>query len=370
MLTIVGLDPGTTLGLAILDLNSEIVYLDSFREHDLKKVIDKIFEFGRPLVLATDKLKVPTYVQNLSSRLGLKVITPGYDLLLTEKNEVNKLYDNICKNSHERDALTAAFFAYKALKSTIDKVIRNSPKEHFDKVLFSVINKEQNLASVLDSLTKKTAVKKFENKPIRIRTKDEIQRLSHRITELKSQIRLLKFETFELKSKLRKRNSEIKSLLANQKNKVYEIVEKKHSDLLKIINDKEQAIRFLSEQKESLEKEFSKLIDLLSSGVFIVVPKLDSLKDENQIKGKYVLINHFLGNDKLIQTLNEKGVYMLTKNRKLNSLIYIDKIYYETETFAILSLKDLEDAVQKKTKENANVFKIIEEYKKQRNKDL
>jgi len=366
MLTIVGLDPGTTLGLAILDLDSNAVCLDSYRVHDLKTVINKIFEFGRPLVLATDKVKVPAFIQNLSSKVGLKVVTPKYDLLLKEKNEINRIYGNLAANSHERDALAGAFLAYKSLRFTIEKVRKGAPEEKFEDALFQVITKEQNLSSVLKLLSNQK-IKQNNKTFFRSKSETEKQKLSNRISELKSQVRLLKFEMFELKSKIKEKELKIKSLNREIHSKVYSELERKHKDLIKVISDKESALKIFSEKIKVLEEKLKHLTLILSSDVLVVVPKLVSLKNENQVSGKYLFVKNCLVDESIINSLLQKGCYVLTRNRKLNSLVYVDKILYEADEFVILRLTDLEKAIKSRT-QIRSLSKLFEDYRKNRNK--
>ncbi|MDK2849779.1 MAG: uncharacterized protein PWP03_334 [Candidatus Woesearchaeota archaeon] len=365
MLTIVGLDPGTTFGLAILDLDSNIVFLGSFRVHDLKTIIDKVFEFGKPLVLATDKVKVPSFIQNLSSRLGVKVITPKYDISLREKNEINRIYDFIANNSHERDALAGAFFAYKTLKATVEKV-RRSAQDMFEDTLPLVINKEQNLNAVLSSFSEKTE----QTKKPAVKTKSELhkQRLSAKISELKSEIRFLKFEIFELKSKLKEKDLKISSLKKEVNTKVRAALEKKQQHLFKVIQDKEQAIDALSKKIKELEEENKKIKNILSSQVLLVVPKEVSLTTKTKIKDKYLFVKHSLVDEDFVKNLFDKGIFILTDNHKLKNLIYLKKIYYETGRFVVVSLNDVEEALSQK--HDVDLYQFIEEYKKKRRERL
>ena len=52
--TIVGIDPGTTVGIAILSLDGELLYLKSFRGIAPDEVVKLIAEYGKPAVIASD----------------------------------------------------------------------------------------------------------------------------------------------------------------------------------------------------------------------------------------------------------------------------------------------------------------------------
>lgn len=61
---IVGFDPGLTVGLAILDLNGNLLFLDSFKEISKSEIITKIMELGRAILIATDVENPPKAVKS------------------------------------------------------------------------------------------------------------------------------------------------------------------------------------------------------------------------------------------------------------------------------------------------------------------
>ncbi|MFQ5892336.1 MAG: DUF460 domain-containing protein, partial [Candidatus Methanofastidiosia archaeon] len=107
---IVGIDPGTTLGMAILDLNGNLKSLFSSKNLKRRDVIDKISKFGYPSVISTDVNPPPKMVEKLSKSFDTILHVPDSNLLVSEKNELCREYK--VKNSHERDALSAALKAY------------------------------------------------------------------------------------------------------------------------------------------------------------------------------------------------------------------------------------------------------------------
>jgi len=49
-LLIIGIDPGTTTGYALLNLKGNIIEIDSSKEYDLATLITKITKQGLPLI--------------------------------------------------------------------------------------------------------------------------------------------------------------------------------------------------------------------------------------------------------------------------------------------------------------------------------
>lgn len=128
-LLIVGIDPGTTLGYAAVDVNGRIVVLRSSRELDRDKAISELNSLGTVLVVATDKAKVPGLVSEVATRLGARVFSPDKDLLVKEKQELAGGY--ACQTSHEQDALAAALVAfrkYERLFSRIDNFLKEKQR--------------------------------------------------------------------------------------------------------------------------------------------------------------------------------------------------------------------------------------------------
>lgn len=85
---IVGFDPGLTVGLAILDLNGNLLFLDSFKEISKSEIITKIMELGRAILIATDVENPPKAVKKLASSLNAKIFSPKSDISVSYKNEI------------------------------------------------------------------------------------------------------------------------------------------------------------------------------------------------------------------------------------------------------------------------------------------
>jgi len=106
---IVGVDPGTTTGVAALDFSGNVVGVYSSKDLGLSKVVEYILSLGTPSLIASDVKQTPHLVSKLSSKLGVKSFTPTKSLTVTEKNSLTLRYDT--QDSHERDALAASIYA-------------------------------------------------------------------------------------------------------------------------------------------------------------------------------------------------------------------------------------------------------------------
>lgn len=157
---IVGFDPGLTVGLAILDLNGNLLFLKSFKEISKSEIITTIIEYGKAILIATDVENPPKAVKKLASSLNAKIFSPKNDISVSYKNEIVNDYlktisdfsfaskinkdfsDNYSKNkpnlkssstnynnysdssvdAHERDSLAATILAYNNYKKKLNQL--------------------------------------------------------------------------------------------------------------------------------------------------------------------------------------------------------------------------------------------------------
>jgi hypothetical protein len=124
---IVGLDPGTTTGIAALNLKGELIDLISARAMSSSDVIEWIAARGRPLVVATDVFPTPGAVEKVKRSFNAVLFTPGTDVPAEEKIALGKEFGY--KNDHERDALAAAISAFKRHKNKFQQVEKKVPAE-------------------------------------------------------------------------------------------------------------------------------------------------------------------------------------------------------------------------------------------------
>jgi predicted RNase H-like nuclease (RuvC/YqgF family) len=115
-LLLVGIDAGTTVGIAIADINGQLVALKSGRGLSRGDVIRYIVEFGKPLLIASDVAPAPSFVEKLSASLQTHLYVPERLLTVAEKRALAKDFDPQSSlrssNSHQRDALAAISKAY------------------------------------------------------------------------------------------------------------------------------------------------------------------------------------------------------------------------------------------------------------------
>ena len=127
---ILGIDPGTTTGIAVVDLTrGKILYLGSKRECGLSEIIRIASKFGKITCVAADVIPIPSSVEKIAKITGAKIKSPSSLVSATVKREYLNNYSDLTidfghLNSHERDALFGALKAYNSLKDQTTKIKR------------------------------------------------------------------------------------------------------------------------------------------------------------------------------------------------------------------------------------------------------
>ncbi len=120
---IVGLDPGISTGLAVIDLAGRVLHLASYKGIDRGGIIQEILAHGSPIIVAADVNPPPDTVRSVASKLGAEVYTPPQDMTTEEKRELaSRIHGAKPRDSHQRDALAAAYKAYQALLSKMRQI--------------------------------------------------------------------------------------------------------------------------------------------------------------------------------------------------------------------------------------------------------
>ena len=162
---IVGVDPGITAAIACLDLDGNIVRIESGKKLGFNKIVELISEVGRPIIISTDVMYAPSLIKKLAEKYRSKIVIPNRNLKVGEKIKIVKdNFENLkLENDHQRDALASAIFAFEKFKplfEKIDKVLSKEDKE--DEA--ELVKKKLVLgeaASIKDALKKKEVPEEY-----------------------------------------------------------------------------------------------------------------------------------------------------------------------------------------------------------------
>ncbi|MFB6110059.1 MAG: DUF460 domain-containing protein [Halodesulfurarchaeum sp.] len=144
----VGVDPGTTTAVGIVDLDGTPLETWHSRTADMATVIEWIIDRGRPILVAADVTPMPETVEKIRRSFDAAAWEPEADLPVDEK--LHRTRDTPTANDHERDALAAALFAYDEYADTIERVARKVPRsENREEIVGRVIAEGTTVEAIL-----------------------------------------------------------------------------------------------------------------------------------------------------------------------------------------------------------------------------
>ncbi len=102
------------MGLAALDLRGHLLSTSSLRGASESDVIAWILELGTPVIVATDVVPAPAFVQRVAARFGARLWVPQERISVERKEEIRRQFERggVELDDHARDALSAAFSAF------------------------------------------------------------------------------------------------------------------------------------------------------------------------------------------------------------------------------------------------------------------
>jgi predicted RNase H-like nuclease (RuvC/YqgF family) len=392
-LVILGVDPGTTIGIAVLDFTGKPLLVASGKVPDREQVVGEVLRFGKPVIIAVDTSKPPEFAKKLASKLGAILYTPEYDLTVEEKqklsSEYSVLYTIDIPDSHARDALAGAIKAYRSFKPLIEEVesktrgLRSVVRE---KIIVEVL-RGKSLVEVLDEYFMRELSRDFklrQKTPLIVksneRVKEDLDKLHSRIVELESIVKKLE-EELKIRDKLiEELQIELKAV---KKRDLSEECERRVQNLLleieslrKMLRDRENTLNSILQHVVSLEEAINRLI----RGDLIGAVKASSLKNTTcTSKPVYLDDLKFLSNELLECIKREKSVLLIPPGVQIDwkvvkvpvvevSPVLDFKDYVLVASNSLSNVKELWRTIEEfEAKERRRrIMEMIEEYKKSR----
>ncbi len=387
--TIVGVDPGTTTAIAVLDLEGNLLGVKSKKGWSPAEVVEYILSFGKPVVIATDKSNPPDFVSKLRASFNAVLHVPKEDTSVERKKHLVSPYRSEISNDHERDALSAAIDAYNAHKSKLLNVEKRIPPG---------IDVDAVKAGIIRGLTLKELIERKESrseaKSKKKSQKQEVKdtRAGRVIRELELENRLLRKQVEELREEVERLRSKLVAIAREEhreirKENYVRSLEAELSELRKLLKEKDRTIEELRERVEALKAmkmlEFSgwKSIKLLEKFTRECIEKLE--REAGIGEGDVILIEVSAGGGKSqAEYLCSKGVkaVIAEKDKMAHTAL---EVFYEEEIpvidrsevsvrvadgFAIVNAEEFERVYKEKLdelkKRKVEDFeKIILEYK-------
>jgi len=156
---IVGIDPGTTSGVAAFDLDGNLLLIKSGKnlsKSDIAKIVSSV---GNPIIVASDIKPMPKSVERIATSFSARAIEPGETFSRKEKSEEAHAYmksgGKAWANRHERDALVSVIYAWKQVRPLVARInsrlrkARIADRPVSDRIKAEVILRKKSIDSAI-----------------------------------------------------------------------------------------------------------------------------------------------------------------------------------------------------------------------------
>jgi len=302
---IVGIDPGTNLGLAVIDDNGDVIDKLSGKNIQNEYIIKYISDLKDVVLITTDKKEIPKTILDIASKLNIGIYSPKEDISLEIKNKYYKdeKLKNIFDNNHEFDAYISAKEALKKLKEIFEKARRFSEsQDEYIKILRYILkNRKVEAASAKNNLMEKEKeIKRRKKRKKRSRNKKDIE---------------------IIKIIIKNKNDQ------KEKEKIIEELNKKYIDLL---NDYNILSKILIERLKIDDNIIPKISFLYLNKLYYNKIYIDEFKEEYITYYKSKDVKFFVKKDNLTEAKNIfSRFYIIDEFKELKNLVIVEKFHEE-----------------------------------------
>ncbi len=259
---VVGIDPGTTTAVALLDLDGDVLDVRSTRTADTAAVIEWIIEHGRPVLVAADVEPMPETVEKIRRSFDAGAWVPERDLPVDEK--LHRTREQAHDNDHERDALAAALFAFDDHEDQFERIAAKTPPAlESGEVIARVVGGEESVEAVVDDLTEDDAAEEEEREhdPRELSAEEKkIKRLEARIGRLEDHVEDLEDTVQRKDDRIDELEVELSEARREERREARE-----RREVTRLERDKERLQRELSaaeDEREALDAKLERLKEL------------------------------------------------------------------------------------------------------------
>ncbi len=290
---VVGIDPGIMVGLAILDLDGNILHLESNKNLDRGSLVETISKYGKPVIIAVDTAEIPEIVKAVAAKYQALVYSPTRSMLISEKIFLAKqaLNGENPETQHERDALAAAYKALSIVQSKLNQIDSYLSKIDvdidYDKIKEAVL-KGSTLAEAVETEIQRILSEEIqEHNKIDERNihcienpRDNIKSLLGRIDELRARIQFLEEKNKELLNVLENYKKELKTCKNKYRKEAFSIVSGELESLKVSLKLTQQELEKKEKNLEDIKKENEKIYTTLmkvARGKIVLARKISTL---------------------------------------------------------------------------------------------
>ncbi len=121
----VGIDPGMSIGIAVMDLYGRILGLETLRRASRSEVIETLAQYGRPVLITTDVSPPPKNVVKIAQAFGARLVVLNEHMKIEDKIKIVREFEErqgiSVGSSHERDALAPLIKVYQRMRILFEK---------------------------------------------------------------------------------------------------------------------------------------------------------------------------------------------------------------------------------------------------------
>jgi predicted RNase H-like nuclease (RuvC/YqgF family) len=309
--SIVGIDPGTTLGVAMIDLDGKPINVFSSKNCSLSEAVARIIAFGKPLIVASDVTPTPAMVKRISSIFASPVHELDESLSTEEKIAITKGEGYDYKNAHERDALAACVNALKGYKKKFAQVQKKTPSsvdvEEVKALVVKGVSISAAITRLINEKEKKKVAKIEESRDEKKRGEEseEILRLRRIIKVKEEKIEMLEELTTVLKAQMEEKERNIRIL--QHKIDSMRSDRKKEIQAMEEIRRRDNEIQRLSEEVMAHDERNRELQKILKE-----------LKGKREVKGgRRIKVIKSFSQDAIIELCKRYGL-------KKGDIVFLD----------------------------------------------
>ncbi|WP_297458883.1 DUF460 domain-containing protein [Thermococcus sp.] len=408
---IVGIDPGITVGIAVVDLSGNVIALHSERNMPVGEVFRFISEIGHPVIVATDVSPAPGFVEKIARSFKANLFVPRESLRVEEKNELLRNLGLRVGDDHQRDALAAAYKAYLRLKPKLEHVeakLRETGLTRRTDEVKALVIQGYNLGEAMQRVARRE--KPREGEESGVQESADVRPYVKKIRELEDRIALLERENEELRDVIREQRRTIERLerrIADYDEEVRKKVlrERELEAKVKRIETLERQLREARAVIERLSRDLVRVkrmnvVEIRGSAVPLKVLRVLSWRELERIerevglrRGDVLFVINPAGAGKAIAgELVEKGIKALITERPLPQTV--SEVLREAhlpfflseeldvkrvDEFAVVERETLERAIgellekwrrEDEEREAERFLRLVDEYRIERKKEL
>jgi predicted RNase H-like nuclease (RuvC/YqgF family) len=304
---VVGIDPGMTTGVAIVDLRGHVVTVFSRKNLSKGELVSELSNYGIPVIICSDVYPVPTFVSKLAATYNADVAYPSSQLSQDEKRQLaNSTQVDQRLDSHGRDALAAAISHYRKLEPNFKKL------ESKD-----LSYKELDLAkgllirglSIVDSVAAVTMLRKEKIEPQIVQAQQVSEQSEHlgRLYNLLSEMAMSEETITNLRAHTGRLEAKLLQFEMRNKHLAWELSQARNEIILELLNtelleEKDLEIKML---KRSLNEEIAE-----NSNLSKINTSLEQLIWISLEEGGLPI--------KVLPIFSQDAIYQLKRDRELN----------------------------------------------------